>query len=171
MLAEFSKHNQTRLRQVDTLLENFDVRAQALQRITDKLHAAGDDDIVSDMQATGLPVCDNPLAPTLALAIEQLPLPFWIKADDGRIIYLNHAYIEQYGEYIGFTDAANWERTIAAGFNESDETVKRTGKCLFTTEPIAEGLLLQVVKYPMQMGNELRIAVAGLGLGMYRLTE
>jgi len=167
----FNERKQDRM-EVNKILENVSVRQKELERLSEQI----DGDLGSTWRELQVVAGgkDNGLTALLSALIQSCPLPVWIKNDEGRMIYQNDAYIEQYGGYIGGFDSDHYDKQTSKTFDENDTKVRKNRVTLFCTEALHNpktnnNLLLQVVKWPIVLGNEIHVCVAGVGF--YKLTD
>lgn len=116
---------------------------------------------------------NRPLEHLLAMVSETCPLPMWIKDHNGRMIWVNKQYEKQFGEYIGQFDEEHWDQSTAVGFDENDAWVRENMapmNCVerFVNPKTGDKELIHVVKWPVLVGNEVRVCVAGTGMGRYK---
>ena len=99
--------------------------------------------------------------------------PCWLKAAEGRMVYLNPAYTEIFGktlvDYIGEKDNKEWGEVVGAHFDGNDKKAIQNGKEVEVVEqiPMPNGEIVahMIRKWPVYLKGEL-IGVAGESLGI-----
>lgn len=104
-----------------------------------------------------------------ALAADACPLPTWVKAIDGTMIWLNREYQSRYGitieQYQNLGEAGVWGMLLADKFRSNDESVINTRRPWRGLEEIAGGIEVQVLKWPTFDESDTRIiGVCGMVL-------
>lgn len=106
--------------------------------------------------------------------IENLPVPAWCKSVDGRMLWINYEYSQQWGlrpsDCEGKFDSDVWPAEVAQKFREHDLRVIHDRVTLATTEMIPEQplnafaarRLWNVRKFPVINSSNQVVAVGGL---------
>jgi hypothetical protein len=106
-------------------------------------------------------------------AQHSLPLPFWIKDNDGTMLHFNDAFVEivlkpnkiKPEDYLGKTDIQMWGEEHGKVYYETDIKAKREGILAVTENLYINGDVhpMLVIKYAIKLGSVV-IGVAGLAI-------
>jgi PAS domain-containing protein len=104
--------------------------------------------------------------------VDSLPLPAWIKAVDGTMLYINPAYQSVYGietqNYVGLKDVDVWGEETANKFRKNDEDVIHGREVKYAIElipnknnPSNRPIQVVLAKFPLFDGPDI-MAVGGI---------
>jgi hypothetical protein len=102
----------------------------------------------------------------------DLPLPFWLKGRDGKMIYINKPYEEvflnprglTYYDYINKTDYDVWGKQMADRFKKNDEVAMKSEEPVVFQEVITVNGVSEtwtIVKFKRKLGNTV-IGIGGI---------
>lgn len=106
--------------------------------------------------------------------IENLPVPAWCKGPDGKMLWINYEYSQQWGirpnDYEGKFDYDVWGAEVAAHFREHDLRVIHDRVTLATTEHVPDRIndptsptrKWMIRKFPVFNSKAEVIAVGGI---------
>lgn len=106
--------------------------------------------------------------------IENLPVPAWCKGIDGKMLWINYEYSQQWGirpsDYEGKYDCDVWPVEVANAFREHDLRVIHDRVTLATTEQVPERIKdptspkqkWMIRKFPVFNSKSEVIAVGGI---------
>lgn len=108
-------------------------------------------------------------------AHSDLPIPFWLKDTDGKMLALNSAYEREFllplgksrKQYVGNTDFEMWPEDIAREYTMNDLEVYESGGSLFFQETVqkadGENVKYHVIKYTRYVGT-IKVGIAGIAI-------
>ena len=107
-------------------------------------------------------------------AHQDLPIPMWLKDENGTMLACNRSYEELFllpmgktrADYIGYSDFDVWPEDVAKTFIANDIEVYRNGKIFNSTERFpVDGIITDyhVIKYPRYAGGQ-KIGIAGIAI-------
>lgn len=160
-------------KELSDIFDRIEARESELDRMADKL---ADSDVFDILVSAHRRRDVRPLRTLIAMVAQECPLPMWIKNHEGRMVWQNDAYREQFCSYVGERDVDAYDEQTASGFDENDQTVAKNKTFVFCAEKINHptenrSLILQVVKWPVMVGNDAAVCVCGIGLGSFPLTD
>lgn len=103
----------------------------------------------------------------------DIPLPMWMKDIDGKMVFLNRLYEDQFliprgytmHDYIGKYDSDVWSPEIAEVFAQHDKKVIRNKRYIREIEKIEDGAgshyYADILKYPRMLNNKV-IGISGI---------
>lgn len=106
----------------------------------------------------------------------DIPLAMWMKDTQGKLVFINSIYEDEFliprgytaADYLGKTDSAVWSEKVVKAFSKHDAKIIREKKFSRDIEPVDDGsggfYYVDVLKYPRKLGAKV-IGISGIIMG------